>query len=231
MINSYKVKVPAAVPTAAAPAPGGATTHAPHRSRPYRAASAEGRGATRLGCGRVRARRGGRGNSGGGEEVAGGGCWLRARGGREFARSEACLVSRGGAAPLGLRSPGRAHAQCPRGARRCSALWQRGGKACICWVLPGPFRAGLGTTGTSRPRPAHQRNHQWLPCSLRGSLKADNNRMVHLGMNFSEVKTYSKNDFWEFSEGPLHCYSEIMHQEEQSYGEKKKYLQPSALEI
>ena len=48
---------------------------------------------------RVGARRGGQGSCGGGKEVAGGGCWLEARGGREFARSEACLVFSGGAAP------------------------------------------------------------------------------------------------------------------------------------
>lgn len=92
----------------------------------------------RQGAGDFGARRGGRGH-GGREEVAGGGCWLGARGGREFARSEACLVSRGGAAPLGLRSAASSHTMPPGSASPLSPLAEGGGgEACILrWVLPG----------------------------------------------------------------------------------------------
>lgn len=69
--------------------------------------------------------------------MVGGGCWLGARGGREFARSEACLVSCGGAAPLGLRSVASSHTMPPGSALLLSPLAERG-KACILsWVLPG----------------------------------------------------------------------------------------------
>ncbi|XP_040488256.1 uncharacterized protein LOC121103145 [Ursus maritimus] len=169
---------PTAVPTAAAPAPSGATTHAPHRSCPNRAASAVGRGAGA----EARATSG-----------PGGAAGATAEEEKRWRAAAAGLRPEGAGNLRGLRrvlSPvvelppwacdlWPAHTQCPRGALCCSALWQREGES----VYPqlgsaGRFRAGLGTAGTSRPRPAIQRNHQRLPFSLHDNLKANNSHKI-----------------------------------------------------
>lgn len=161
--NAARAALPAAVsgaPAAAGPAPGGATTHAPHRSRPNRAARAVGPGAERRGAGEFGARRGGWVNGRGGEEVAGGDCWLGARGGREFARSEACLVSSDGAAPRAYDLRAGLHTMPLGTSLLLSPLAARGKSV---YPLPDSARALLCRPGHCRSQPASpglQRNHQ-----------------------------------------------------------------------
>ena len=139
ILRALPAAVSAAFPAATAPAPGGATTHAPHRSRPSRAASAVGRGAALSGASEFGARRGGQGSCGGGKEVAGGGCWLEARGGREFARSEACLVFSGGAAPGAWDLQASSHTMPPGSALLLSPFQLRAGGKTVSQTLPGRF--------------------------------------------------------------------------------------------
>lgn len=139
--------VPATFPAATAPAPGGATTCAtsvPSQPRRQR----RGQEAALSGAGEFGSQRGGQGSCGGGKEVAGG----AEAGGREFARSEACLVFSGWSCPgPGISRP--AHTQCPRGALCCSCASCAGNvypRLCQSrFARPGALKEPASFTGPS----------------------------------------------------------------------------------